>query len=197
MKTKIIYIIFLLFTSSSISYAQGSNKIFQKAGWLLVNGHLPGDNSSYNVGALGLNYGLRYNLASFGDNISFGIESEFSPAVSFFSNDEFSLMLDIPLMAGINIGAGSTYDTDNDHGFGLAFGLNSFIAPVFKEADQKFYINPVVQFCLRSFNANSTALRELGVRVGFGNHPEVIVSDGILDGPIISIAFTWSKYIGY
>ena len=168
-----------------------SDKVFKK--WGTTAGLFV---YSENQGSLDLGffYGIRYNLKNLSDNFSVAVDA--SPNLIGHISEYSGLGLKIPVELTLNIGAGSTYDSDKTYGVALGAGLAASFHPLiafktdYRDVD-KFGLYPTVSLGFRRFKSDSSALSEFSLRYFF------IPSKELQEIPSFGLQVSWSKFIGY
>lgn len=195
------------------SNAQASDKLFKSRGYSLQWSKIPIESSSFTGGiiedrlnyvGIGYSFNLRYTLAQLSDNASVGLSAGLTAALdcsygseSFRYSEAYGSVY-APIHVDYNIGAGSTYDSDKDSGFGIGIGLTPSYLPIVGGRDlTKLRLSPSVKLSIRSYKAGSNSLREYFIRLDkLPNNIETapINSDDSLP---FTLTIGRSKIIGY
>jgi len=152
-------------------------------------------------------YNFRYNLVELSDNAA--VTANVTPALGVFftTNDDESGFgsLNIPLMAGYEFGAGSTYNSTANMGGFFRFGVEWTKAPLFitteNESDIEFessWVEPVVMGGVRYWNKKNK-LREIHIKYGFGTGAPsgVTTYNGDQLGKAWSLRLSWMLFLNY
>lgn len=156
---------------------------------------------------------LRYNLYDISDEQSVGLAVV--PALSYLGqsalvgdNSGTSIGINLPLELSYNLGAGSTYNSSKDLGFSLYTGVNFFVPDLFisrksddsfyPELPKNFYTLPYAGLGVSFWGSKGTKLREIFLRVEFGNNQHsgtALYSHDAINS--LGVRMAYIRYIGY
>jgi hypothetical protein len=154
-------------------------------------------------------YNFRYNIMEISDNAA--LTGSIIPALGLYLSDGYAGntgigSLNIPLMAGYEFGAGSTYNSTANMGGFIRFGVEWTKAPLFVSSEggtddvefESSWVEPVVQGGVRYWNKRNK-LREIHIKYGFGSGAPDGVNDenGNSLGSAMSIRLSWMLFLNY
>ena len=154
---------------------------------------------------IGYHFGFRYNLLEFSKNKSLGIGVD--PSLGILSGGVYSisetsglLSASIPVEFSFTSGAGSTYNSDAEHGFSIKGGIDLNIVPIFffdsEQNIKKFYPLPHLTFGYYGFGDNGS-LYEMFLRYNFSKNVTSELSKDADVFPSIVLKLGFSTVIGY
>lgn len=205
-----------LFLCFSCSVSAQSKNVFQTTGFSFsyfkfsafdVGEGLQREGVQYQGYGVQYNYRFRYNLKDLNDDNSLSVEV--IPAVGLDYGDYTNTSISgiggfrMPIYAAFNTGAGSTYDSSKNFGFGLGAGLDINYNPVlFLEGEggdldfKKLFIDPSIQLNFRYWKSSTSTLREFYIRYNFSSNDNDFDSNSNIDKPI-HIVIGWMTYLNY
>lgn len=156
-------------------------------------------------------YEPRLNIIDLNENTSIDVHA--IPALGFSlntqGNSHYLGSFSLPLLAGINFGNISTYETRKDVGFGIAFGYEYFNGGLIMIDGEKTpnskvsVLQPAAQFAVRYWSRSNKA-KEISLFFGLGskNAANLDYSDPL--SPPIGVAsgsyhfrISWATYLNY
>lgn len=195
-----------------------AQKFFRSSGWTVFTSgnYIAGDEAveqviydatggsyselhqTFGYDLMSYDYGLRYNVLEFGEDMSLSISSNPELSISFFSTGAF-LGARGDLSLGFNIGNGATYAGIKDKGFVIKAGLDFSQYPLIQgsvdeENQVPFLVGPMIQVGYRYWN-NSNTLREILFTYSTANFdkttPYEVYSDQVNDFVTLNIQNTY------
>jgi hypothetical protein len=138
--------------------------------------------------SIGIQYEARINIANLSDNMAVSASAAPSFVYPFAADLSGNGAFNLPLLANLEIGAGSTYDSDADFGATFGVGLNYTVFPLFGDVGSGFeraQVSPLLRLSIRKFSSSGNHLREYFIQAWpFGSN-DLIVRIG------------YSKFFGY
>ena len=220
-RTKALLSAALICLSFSSSFSQSfKDRFYQSTGWsaFLDYFKMPTflEDNSYAANPAGLSmvtyfYKPRVNLYDFNENTSIDLHAIPALGLSYASTNGGEAWLgsiSLPVMAGFNFGNISTYDTKQNHGFGIGVGMEYFNGGLFivnkstSASRVTGVFQPAMELCYRYWSKSNKA-KELSLFAGFKGKgaSDLVQGDPDLQGENISgswhFRFAWSTYIDY
>ena len=165
-------------------------------------------------------YHYRYNIMEMGNDAAFGISA--MPSFGLFAGQSLpnsnygsisaslSGCMNIPVMAGIHVGAAATNTSSSSMGFFFGAGYEYNVAPMFYARTplnrdiKNSWLNPCVNLSLRyEGDSNFGNLQEISLKIGFGlvnrdiKAPNNLGSNSFLFTAPTTIRLSYSTYLNY
>ncbi|MEM9822449.1 MAG: hypothetical protein AAF985_15310 [Bacteroidota bacterium] len=210
MKQKIIAILlsflFLFSAQPSLEAQSFKDRYFHSFGYIFEYVQAPpfvigAARSQFDYYSVGIQYEARVNIANLSDNMAVSASAAPSFGLAFSSEGIDGLgwgALNLPFFANLELGAGSTYDSDANFGATFGIGFNYTRFPLFGSDlgpnITKSYTTPIIRASIRKFSSSGNHLREYFLQLWpFGS--EDGTGGETLKTLVIRVGY--SKFFGY